>query len=110
MVFCAEECQTVSNETSTWKCARDRCANPFCLSFGIDCSECLSLTHNETCIVRCLVGDTGVGDKNTIELKGDSDGHLQGSAECAEEPLEIVHRSGVGRACFVLRRALRPDR
>ena len=88
-VFCAEGCQAVSNETSTWTCACHRCATSLCLSFGIVCSECSSLTYNETCIVRCLVGDTGVGDKNTIEFFGDSDGHLQGIAECAEESLEL---------------------
>ena len=88
-VFCAEGYQAVSNETSSLTCAYDRCDNHPCLSFDIDFSECSSLTHNETCVVRYLVGDTGVGDKSTTELIGDSDGHLQGSLTCAEESLEL---------------------
>ena len=84
-VFCAEGYQAVSKETSALTCVCDRCANPRCLSFGIDCSECFRIIYNETCIVRCLVGDTGVDDNDTTELKGDSDGHLQDSLGCAEE-------------------------
>ena len=91
-VFCAEGYQAVSNETSALTCVCDRCANPPCLSFGIDCSECFRLTYNETCIVHCLVGDTGVDDKNTTELKGDSDGHLQDSLGCAEESRALAGR------------------
>ena len=37
----------------------------------------------------CSVVDTGVGDKNTTEFRGNSDGHLQGSLECAKESLEL---------------------
>ena len=86
MEFCAEECRAVSNETSTLTRACDRCAKPLRLSFGIDSSECSSLIYNEMCIVRCLVNDTGVGYKNTIELIGDSDGHLQDSLELRRSP------------------------
>ena len=38
------------------------------------------------------VDDTGVGDKNTMELKGDSDGHLQDSLKCAEESRALAER------------------
>ena len=55
----------------------------------VDFSECFSFTYNETCVVRCSVGYTGVGDNNTTEFIGDSDGHFQGSFECAEESLEL---------------------
>ena len=58
-------------------------------SFRVDFSECFSFTYNETCVVRCSVGYTGVGDKNTTEFKGDSHGHFQGSLERAEESLEL---------------------
>ena len=52
-------------------------------------TECFSFTYNETCVVRCSVGYRGVGDKNTTEFMGDSDGHFQGSLECVEESLEL---------------------
>ena len=89
MVFCTERHQTVLNETSTLTCACDRCDNPLCLSFGIDFSECFSLTYNETCVVRCSVGDTGAGDRNVTEFLRGSDGHLQGPLECPEELAEL---------------------
>ena len=57
-------------------------------SLIVDSSECSSFTYNETCVVRCSVDYTGVGGKNIPELTRDSDGHLQGSLECAEESLE----------------------
>ena len=58
-------------------------------SLRVDFSKCFSLTYNETCVVRCSAGCTGVDDKNTPEFTGDSDGHVQGSLECAEESLEL---------------------
>ena len=58
-------------------------------SLRVDSSKCFSLTHNETCVVRCSAGCTRVDDKNTPEFTGDSDGHVQGSLECAEESLEL---------------------
>ena len=35
------------------------------------------------------VGYTGVGDRNITEFIGDSDGHFQGSLDCAEESSEL---------------------
>ena len=58
-------------------------------SLTVDLSERFNLTYNETCVVHRSVGYMGVGDKNTPEFIGDSDGHLQGSLECAEESLEL---------------------
>ena len=49
-------------------CACDRCDNPLCLSFGIDFSDCFSLTYNETCVVRFSVEDTGTGHRNVTEF------------------------------------------
>ena len=81
MVFCTEVYQAVLNETSTLTCACDRCDNPLCHSFGIDFSECLSLTYNETCVVRYSVRDTGAGDRNVTEFLRGSNGHLHGSLD-----------------------------
>ena len=39
--------------------------------------------------MRGSVGYPGVGDTNIPEFIGDSDGHLQGSLECAGESLEL---------------------
>ena len=105
MVFCAEGYQAVSYDTSILTCAYNSSDNtvdwegkvPLCLvvtcdviaSSRKDFSECFSLTYNETCVVRCSVGYTGVGDKNIPEFMGDSDGHLKGSLECAEKSLEL---------------------
>ena len=83
-MFCAEGYQAVLNETSTLTCACDRCDNNFCLSFGIDFSECFSLSYNETCVIRYLVGDTGAGDRNVTEFFRGSNGHVQGSLEPAK--------------------------
>ena len=95
MVFCAEEYRAVSNDTSTVTCAYNSSDNtvdwegdvPLCLvvncdviaSLRVDFSKCFSLACNETCVVHCSVGYTGVDDKNTLEFKGDSDVHLHGS-------------------------------
>ena len=104
MVFCAEVYQAVSNDTSILTCSYDSSDNtvswedevPLCLvvtwdvlaSLRVDFTECFSLTFNETCVVRCTVFYTLVGDKNTTECMGDNDGHFQGSLECAEESLK----------------------
>ena len=105
MVFCAEGHQAVSHDTSTLTCAYNSSDNtvewkgevPLCLvvtcdviaPLTVDFSERFNLTCNETCVVHRSVGYTGVGDKNTPEFIGESDGHLQGSMECAEESLEL---------------------
>ena len=103
MVVCAEGYQAVSNDTSILtRNSSDNTVHwedevPLCLvvtwdviaSLRVDFSECFSFTNNETCVVRCSAGYTGVGDKNTTEFMGDSDGHFQGSLECAEESLEL---------------------
>ena len=105
MVFCAEGYQAVSNDTLTLTCTCNSSDNtvdwegevPLCLvvtcdviaSLRVDFSECFSLTYYETCVVRCSVGYTGVGDKNIPEFTSDSDGHFQGPLECAEESLEV---------------------
>ena len=85
MVFCAEGYQAVSNDTSALTCAYNSSDNtvewegskvPLCLevtcdviaSLTVDSSERFNLAYNETCIVRCSFGDTGVGDKNTPSL------------------------------------------
>ena len=36
-------------------------------SLKVDFTECFSLTYNETSVVRCSVGYTGVGDKTILE-------------------------------------------
>ena len=97
LVYCAEGYQAVSNDTSILTCAYNSSDNtahrenevPLCLVVTRDViaslsdfSECFSFTYNETCVVRCSAGHTGVDDKTATEFKGDSDGHLQGSLEC----------------------------
>ena len=71
MVFCAEEYQAVSNDTSTCDVMA---------SLRVDFSKCFSLTFNETCVVCCSVGYPGVDDKNTLYLQG---------LECTEESSEL---------------------
>ena len=63
------------------------CPAPFIVidSLRADFFECFSLPYNETCVVRCST----VGNKDIPEFTDDSDGHLQGSLECAEESLEF---------------------
>ena len=78
--FCVGAYQAILNDIPTWTCACDGSNNPadwkgehpVCLedtgdviaSLRVDFSECFSLTYNETSVVRCSVGYTGVGDKN----------------------------------------------
>ena len=45
MMFCAEGYQVVSNDTSTLTCACDRRDNSLCLFFGVNFSDCFSLTY-----------------------------------------------------------------
>ena len=61
----------------------------FIASLRVDFSECLSIIKNETSVVRCSEGHTGVGGKDIPEFPGDNDGPLQGSVECAGESLEL---------------------
>ena len=42
-------------------------------SLRVDFLKCFSLTYNETCVVPCSIGYTGVDDKTTPEFRGDSD-------------------------------------
>ena len=86
LVFCVEGYPAVSNDTSILTCAYNSSDNtarrenevPLCLVVTrdviaslTDFSECFSFNYNETCVVRCSLGHTGVEDKNTTELQGD---------------------------------------
>ena len=104
IVFCAEEYRAVSNDTSTVTCAYNSSCDVIA-SLRVDFSKCFSLTYNETCVVHCSVGYTGVDDKNTLEFIGDSDVHLHGLGVVGN-----VHRPSVGRARFAWQRSRRPDR
>ena len=113
MVFCAEEYQAGSNDTSTSTCSHSSSGNtvdwvgevPLCqvatgdviASLRVDFSECFGLTYQETSVVRHSVGDAGAGNQNHIEFLRGGHGHLHGSLECAGERAKlIVHHSKVG--------------
>ena len=84
MVFCAEEYQAVSNDTSTLTCSHSSSVNtvdregevPFyrvvagdvIASSRVAFSVCFSLACRETSVVRSSASDTGAGDKNPIPM------------------------------------------
>ena len=50
MVFCAEGCQVVPNETSIMTDTCHRCGNSLCRFFGVGFSECLSAGRLRECV------------------------------------------------------------